>query len=325
MDARPEIERRLLAAAQERDDATAGETTGDARRATAALMVAILVLVPLGSVGMYLYVGNPDLPDAPLAARQDQMRQTAQDPGQAGNLEDMLTRMEQRLESNPDDARGWALLGQGYESMRRYDDALRAFTKVAELADRPPEILIAMAEVMVLAEQNRVIPGALALMDEARAKDPTDPRPYFYRAVERLQNEDKAGALPYFVDLLNHSPADADWVADIKENLISVAAELGQPTPEYTLLPPEGGAAVAGAAPSDAPAPTAEQVQDAMQMSDGDRAAMIQSMVERLAAKLAENPDDLEGWRRLANAYRVLGQADKAAEAEAQIKRLGGQ
>ena len=46
-------------------------------------------------------------------------------------------------------------------------------------------------------------------------------------------------------------------------------------------------------------------------MSDEDRAAMIRSMVQRLAARLADNPDDLAGWRRLARAYAVLGEADK--------------
>ena len=42
---------------------------------------------------------------------------------------------------------------------------------------------------------------------------------------------------------------------------------------------------------------------------------MIRSMVERLAARLQTAPDDLDGWTRLARAYAVLGERDKAAEA----------
>ena len=52
---------------------------------------------------------------------------------------------------------------------------------------------------------------------------------------------------------------------------------------------------------------------------------MIQSMVQRLADKLKENPDDLAGWQRLAKAYQVMGDMAKVAEAEAQIKRLQAQ
>ena len=47
-------------------------------------------------------------------------------------------------------------------------------------------------------------------------------------------------------------------------------------------------------------------------------------MVERLATRLNKNPDDLAGWKKLENAYRVLGETAKADEARAQIKRLSG-
>ncbi len=48
---------------------------------------------------------------------------------------------------------------------------------------------------------------------------------------------------------------------------------------------------------------------------------MIRDMVQRLADRLEEKPDDPEGWRRLANAYRVLGEDAKAAEADARKAR----
>ena len=38
-------------------------------------------------------------------------------------------------------------------------------------------------------------------------------------------------------------------------------------------------------------------------------------MVEGLAARLEENPDDPEGWRRLARSYAVLGESEKALDA----------
>src|SRR5216683_3328183 len=52
-------------------------------------------------------------------------------------------------------------------------------------------------------------------------------------------------------------------------------------------------------------------------MSPAERQAMIRGMVERLAARLEANPDDEEGWQRLARAYAVLGETEKAAAASA--------
>ena len=50
-------------------------------------------------------------------------------------------------------------------------------------------------------------------------------------------------------------------------------------------------------------------------MSAEDRSAMIESMVTRLAERLKSEPDDIEGWTRLARSYNVLGKPEKARDA----------
>jgi cytochrome c-type biogenesis protein CcmH len=42
---------------------------------------------------------------------------------------------------------------------------------------------------------------------------------------------------------------------------------------------------------------------------------MIRGMVERLATRLKQNGDDVEGWLRLVRAYMVMGERDKAVSA----------
>ena len=49
-----------------------------------------------------------------------------------------------------------------------------------------------------------------------------------------------------------------------------------------------------------------------------DRVAMIRGMVASLDAKLAENPDNLEGWLRLVRSYTVMG--DRAAATAALVR-----
>ena len=57
--------------------------------------------------------------------------------------------------------------------------------------------------------------------------------------------------------------------------------------------------------------PNAEQVQAAQQMSPQERADMIVAMVEGLAARLEDEPNDPQGWARLLRARKVLGQKEK--------------
>jgi cytochrome c-type biogenesis protein CcmH len=57
-------------------------------------------------------------------------------------------------------------------------------------------------------------------------------------------------------------------------------------------------------------------------MSPEERQAMIRGMVERLAARLEQNPNDKEGWTRLARAYDVLGETTKAEAARARAAQV---
>ena len=53
----------------------------------------------------------------------------------------------------------------------------------------------------------------------------------------------------------------------------------------------------------------------AAKMSPEDRDKMVAAMVDQLAAKLKANPNDADGWLRLANAYGISGKYDQATDA----------
>ena len=91
----------------------------------------------------------------------------------------------------------------------------------------------------------------------------------------------------------------------VQQQFATAATELG--------IAPPGGATSAARGPSD------EQMQAAKSMSPEQRTQMIRGMVESLAARLQDQPDDVEGWRMLARSYRVLGENAKAAEAAKQV------
>jgi len=318
--ARTEIERRMLTAGQDQDSALEIAATSKPQ-SSMALIGAIVVAVPLGAVAFYMYLGQPELRDQPLAQRQ-QMQQQAQDQGQGADTRaramELLAQLEARLKDNPKDIEGWLILAQVYEAMNRFTDAATAYEKVVNLTDRHPEPLTAWAEALIMAEQTVVTAQASELLKEIKTKDPSEPRSYFYLALERQQHGDLAAALDEYVQLLKVTPSDAEWVVQIQDRMTALANEMGVDVPQVAMLPAAG----PPAGMADAPGPTAEQMQDAQQMSPEEREAMVQAMVQRLADRLKDNPDDLAGWQRLAQVYRVQGETAKAAEADAQVARL---
>jgi cytochrome c-type biogenesis protein CcmH len=97
----------------------------------------------------------------------------------------------------------------------------------------------------------------------------------------------------------------------VQQQFAAAASELGMAAPRAEA---GGAAGVRG--------PTAEQMRAARDLAPAERDAQIRAMVEGLAARLAEQPSDAEGWRMLARSYGVLGESAKAADAAQRAARL---
>lgn len=84
----------------------------------------------------------------------------------------------------------------------------------------------------------------------------------------------------------------------------------------------DGDGAIAEARGAAPPGPDAAALEAARDMDPDEQAAMIQTMVARLAERLQEDPDDLDGWLRLGRAYGVMEDHDKAIEAYSRAAAL---
>ncbi|MCY4153015.1 MAG: c-type cytochrome biogenesis protein CcmI [Aestuariivita sp.] len=68
--------------------------------------------------------------------------------------------------------------------------------------------------------------------------------------------------------------------------------------------------------------PSAADVAAAAEMSEADRTAMIEGMVDGLAVRLSEFPNDPDGWTMLIRSYRMMGRVDDAEAALARARDL---
>ncbi|WP_316975750.1 c-type cytochrome biogenesis protein CcmI [Shumkonia mesophila] len=307
---RLEIKRRMLAAAGGADSQTVAPAAGTVAPAWRGAMLALMVvLVPAASIGLYLLVGSPTVPDQPLAARSVATRTAAQERAE---MERLTARLAQQMEKQPDRVDGWLLLGRSLRTIANYDEAMRAFERALALTGRAPDVLSEYGELLVLAHGGRVAEPARRVFEETLKAVPAEPRARYYLGLAKAQQGDPRAALQDWVDLIAVSPPDAPWLTDIRREIQGVAAAAG--IDAKTLAPTTGLSAPAAHGPS------AEDAKAAAEMSPAERDAMIRGMVEGLAERLKAQPDDADGWRRLARAYEVLGEPEKAKEALTQAE-----
>lgn len=276
--ARLEIERRLLRVGAGR------KLSG---RPSLVLAFAVALGVPAAAALLYDELGAPGLVDRPLAERV-----TAQ--GQEDETRRLVDALEARMKAAPDDPRGWALLARARAAEGKLIEAAEAYEKVIVLMPDSVDARLGAAELRIAAANGMVGPEAKALIDQALTLQPANAAARHFAAYARFANGDTAGAV-------------ADWQAILKD------VAVGDPIRD---------AVVAGLRAADAPVPEAAapgpgagDVAAAQAMSPDERQSMIEGMVTRLAERLKEQPDDLDGWLRLARAYDVLGKMPEAVAA----------
>jgi cytochrome c-type biogenesis protein CcmH len=303
--ARLEIERRLLASAE-----TPGYGSRPAAKSAVApfrLTVVLAVLVPLGAVAIYLVHGAPRIPDQPYAARAAE-RAFTRGNGEL-DLDKTVAALQARLKAEPDSAEGWLLLAQTQAARGRWQESADAYREAMTLTKERPDVAAAYAEMLVMAAGGVVTPAARDALAKVAARDPENPSARYYLALAEAQAGNVQGAIDAWQALLAQAPADAPWAQIVRQRIADTAKAAGLPVP------------AAPAAPA-LPGPSADDVAAAAQLSPEQRSEMIRGMVERLAARLKETPDDLQGWLRLGRAYEVLKQPEKSADAYAQAATL---
>ena len=283
--ARVEIGRRLLAAADSQRDLPSRANLGLRRAST----VLALIGLPVAAVTFYLALGSPRLGDFPLASRT----RTA-DANQP--IENMVAQVEAHLEKNPTDGRGWTVLAPVLARLGRFDDAVRAYRNVIAYAGDSAERRSDLGEALTGAAGGVVTADAKAEFERAVAQNADDPKANYFLGLAAEQDGRQADAAAIWRGMLAKSPADAPWRPLLQQALARV------------------GVSVAPALPNEAMAA-------AKDMNDDDRNAMIRGMVDRLATRLKQNGDDVEGWLRLVRAYMVMGDRDKAISAQAEARQ----
>ena len=208
----------------------------------------------------------------------------------------LIAQLQKVLEGRPDDLQGHRLLVTSLAGMGRMAEAVDAQRRVIDIQGDavPGHELVSLAGLMIAAEGGRISPEAEAALAAGLAKDPEDPSGRYFSGLLFIQNDQPERAYPIWSRLLEEGPPDAPWVKAIAPVIEELAAQAG--------LPPPG--------PARGPGPA--EVEAAGAMPAGERQAMIEGMVDRLAGRLATEGGPPEDWAQLIRSLGVLGRAEEA-------------
>lgn len=303
---RAEIERRTLAAARGQRQVS---MTGLSDRGRAFCIAIAVGWVAVGSALLYSSIGRPDLltnSETAFVAGSDSAATVTDNVQPLGDVNEMITRLADRLAREPGDLAGWQMLGWSYFKVGRYAEAADAYARAVSLAPKNGELLSLQAEALVNLNGGSVSEAALALVEKSLELDPSNPRATYFKGVSLDEAGDTAAAVDLWLTMLDNTSSEAVWLPDLKthirERALAAGIDLGARA--EALRPSDPAPEMSG--------PTEADIAAAAEMTPDARQEMVMGMVSGLAESLKQQPDNLEGWQRLIRSYAVLGNRSAA-------------
>lgn len=302
LSARAEVGRRILARAEKIEgEGRAGVSA--TRGASPSLIKAVAIAVPVLSLVLYLAVGSPHLSGQPFATREAPVSEGAP-------INELVAKVEARLKAEPNDGRGWEVIGPVYMRLGRTADAANAFAQAMRINGESEDLLIAFAEASLLAGNGIVNDGVRRAAERLLAINSTRLEPHLWMALGKEQDGDLKGAIVAYRALLERPAVAGDkhWRGAVESRIAMVESRMsGQPLP-------------AAPAPDARDAPPEANAAAVAELPPEQQAKFVESMVAKLAERLKANGKDLEGWQKLVRAYSVLGRKDEAKAALGEAK-----
>ncbi|OOZ37334.1 c-type cytochrome biogenesis protein CcmI [Solemya velesiana gill symbiont] len=190
-------------------------------------MAGLAVTVPAMAVGLYLFLGTPQLLEEG-GANATVSNEVAGHDGDTPSIDEMINSRVQRLESNPEDAEGWFMLGRTRMAMGEYSKAVQAFENVYKLVGDQTVILLALADAQAMLQQRGMSGRPTELIRKAVQLSPEDTTALWLAGLVEQQAGNYELALKYLKRLETKLSDDPGSLAKIKDLIAEVSQKLGR-------------------------------------------------------------------------------------------------
>ena len=128
----------------------------------------------------------------------------------ADSPETMVARLARKLESDPQDLKGWLMLGNSYVVLQQYPLAVRAYERADRLSGgKSAEALVGEAEALTMNDEAELQGRAGRLIEQALTLDPNSPKALFFGGAAAIRRGELPLGKERFQRLLSLNPPEA--------------------------------------------------------------------------------------------------------------------
>jgi cytochrome c-type biogenesis protein CcmH len=213
-----EIQQRLL-------EETQGDVVLAQPHSSRATVLLIAISVPVIALALYGYVGMPQ------AVFMDMSAQQAHGGGQESpmtqqDIERMVAGLAQKLEAEPDNLQGWAMLARSYKVLGNTVEAEKAYDRAGSFVMNDAQLLADYADVAVANNNGSFAGKPMLLINRALEVDPNNPMALWLAGTAAFQAQDRNKALRYFEHLVKLLPPGSEDAQMIEAGIARLKREM---------------------------------------------------------------------------------------------------
>jgi len=191
--AHAEMRQRLFQDTIEEDDQ---EVAGSSKKTAIGLCIFIILI----SSGLYFSLGD----FVRVAER------SAEQPVTQEGVEKMVAEFAAKMEKDPGNLEGWAMLARSYRIMGRNQDAAKAYARAGNFIDSDPQLLADYADVLAANANGSFVGKPLQLINQALKLDPNNLMALWLSGTVSYNSGNYKAAVKTWEKLVNQMPPDTD-------------------------------------------------------------------------------------------------------------------
>ena len=201
------------------------DTTEEDDRATmgspAKTMIGICIFIILISVGLYIFLG-----DGVRVAQQVSQKPVSQEA-----VQKMVAEFAAKMEKDPDNLKGWAMLARSYRILGQTQDAAKAYGRAGVYLDSDPELLAEYADTLATIANGNFSGKPLQLINQALKIDPNNFLALWLSGTASYTSGNYKAAVQTWEKLAKQLPPNTDEARAIQGSIAEARTKGGLSAP----------------------------------------------------------------------------------------------
>jgi len=219
--ARDELQRRVI-------DDTRDEDATATLRAPRKTMLAVGLALPALAIGLYILLGSP----AALEPSVAQHQVSSQD------MERLTAGLAQKLEKDPSNLQGWAMLARSYKMLGRNTEAEQAFERAGSFLDNDAQLLAIYADLSATNANGNFAGKPTQLIEKALKVDPENAMALWLAGTAAFRAGQFESAVRIWERLTQQIEPDSEDGRMLQDSIGAAYAAMGKTAPKMAAKGP---------------------------------------------------------------------------------------